>query len=439
MPISFPSRTGSVFLVAGMLVVMGATSASASTYKVLYSFCAKTDCADGLGPQAGLVMDASGNLYGTTQSGGGGGTVFELTPNASRTKWKYKRLYSFCAKKHCADGLDPGGRLILDSSGNLYGTAAGGKSDSGTVFELMPNADRSKWSIKNLYSFCPRGENGCTDGQGPIGSLAYVGAAPGALYDGVSPLYGVTYSGGTFVNQNGYGEGTAFALSPDTGTGRWKEKVIYDFCQNADCSTKLPQPSSALTADAAGNLYGTADQDGFNGNLFELSPKARSGAWAETTLYSFCSQQSCADGEAPEADTVLLDSEGNLYGTTLEGGSGFEGVMYAFSPQQSKLSVLYSFCTQANCADGGVPRAGVIKDSSGNLFGTTTDDGFGAGTVYELTGGSLHTLYTFCSQTGCADGSDPKASLIMDASGNLYGTTSEGGAHQGGTVFEVTP
>jgi len=430
-------------------------AAQAATHKILYSFCAQAGCADGGGPRAGLLMDASGDLFGTTNDGGDigtdgdrEGTVFELIPNARKTKWKYKRLHSFCALKNCADGAEPTASLIMDTSGNLYGTTSyGGVSESGTAFELVFTG--RKWKFKLLHAFCAKGTDGCVDGEWPHQGLTYAGASTGTPYDGTSTLYGTTEGGGSFQDSFGFGEGTAFQLSPVEGTKKWKEKVIYSFCSNSGCGTVLPQPSSALLVDGAGNLYGTTGQDRFNGNLFELKPNARRTKWTETTLYNFCTRSNCADGLDPIDDSLILDSAGNLYGTTITGGAHYPastgGTVFKFDTETSQLSTAYSFCALANCGDGTRPRSGLVMNSSGDLFGTTTEggdesiDSDGGGTVFKLSGGTLQSIYKFCTQADCADGKDPEAGLIMDASGTLYGTTEDGGANGGGTVFAITP
>jgi uncharacterized repeat protein (TIGR03803 family) len=438
-------RTGAT-LFAVSLLFSPWHSATASTLTTIYSFCPQADCTDGAFPQAALIMDASGNLYGTTPAGGDvgtdghrEGTVFELIPNANKTAWTFKRLHSFCAKKNCSDGAEPTASLILDTNGNLYGTTSfGGVEGRGNVFELSPTGH--KWSLKVLHEFCKAGATGCTDGVEPNRALTYAGAASGLPYDGTSPLYGVTPSGGSFPHGSTPDAGTVFVLKPGAG-GKWSERVVYSFCANAGCNPRLPTPSSALVVDASGKLYGTTSDDGFNGNVFRLASNARGTHWTETTPYTFCALAQCADGQAPEGDTLFLDGSGNLYGTTEEGGNNTSsGVVFKLNPAGPTLTVLYDFCSQSSCADGGFPLAGVIMDSSGNLFGTTSGGGSARqGTVFELSDGGYQTLYSFCSLTNCTDGSDPEAGLIADASGNLFGTTISGGANGSGTVFEVLP
>jgi uncharacterized repeat protein (TIGR03803 family) len=195
-------------------------------------------------------------------------------------------------------------------------------------------------------------------------------------------------------------------------------------------------PSAELIMDAAANLYGTTYHGGTSGGgvVFKLAPDG-----TETVLYSFCSQFNCADGDHPSAG-LIMDGAGNLYGTTYYGGTSGGGVVFKLAPDGTE-TVLYSFCSQSNCADGSDPEAGLIMDGAGNLYGTTSDGGgtFG-GVVFKLAPDGTETvLYSFCSQSGCADGSYPEAGLIMDGAGNLYGTTLGGGTSGTGVVFMVTP
>ena len=448
--------------VLGVAALMAATltprsGLAASQQKALYSFCATAVgfyCIDGAFPLAGLIQDDSGNLYGTTEDGGAGGagTVFQLTPNKTKTVWAHKVLYRFCAQGggNCTDGAFPEAGVIRDASGHLYGTTDdGGAGGEGTVFELTPPAPgKTLWKEKVLYSFCTQSD--CIDGAFPDAGL---------IQDASGNLYGTTTEGGTA------GGGTVFELMPPApGKTLWKEIVLYSFCGGGDCSDGR-RPEARLIRDAlSGNLFGTTSEGGTSddGTVFELTPPATGQTlWTETVLYSFCAQSNCTDGDAPEA-RLTRDPSGNLYGTTAFGGTfGDAGVVFQLTPPAMGQTlwtetVLHSFCARGgrNCTDGERPEAGLIRDASANLYGTTDEGGAaGGGTVFELTppapGKTLWTetvLYSFCVQGGsnCTDGSFPAADLIRDASGHLYGTTSEGGANSvacgGGTVFElVTP
>lgn len=412
-----------------------ANGAQAWTLTTLYSFCAQDKCADGEFPVAGLVQDSAGNLYGTTETGGGGdcnqgfgcGAVFELSPNGK--KWSYRVLHSFCYA--CGDGVFPAAGLILDTSGNLYGAteAAGPDNERGIVFRLSPNANRSKWKEKILHVF-----TGTPDGDGPITRLAYQGQETGALYDGSSPLYGATATGGA-ANRGGVYE------LYHGGYGGLHEHVIYSFCESGSTCADGWEPSGDLLFDAAGHLYGETffGGSGGGGTVFALSPGGKKN-WTESLLYSFCSAANCSDGDTPQGQ-LAMDAHGRLFGTT-EADSGEGGTVFKLAQKHGawQEAVLHPFCTVGNCADGYLPVAGVIIDPLGNLFGTNELGGTGGeGTVFKLSGGNLSTIYDFCSLQGCADGSVPGAPLIMDSSGNLYGTTSQGGAvANAGTVFELS-
>jgi uncharacterized repeat protein (TIGR03803 family) len=391
-------RTGA--LVGFALLLMGAPVLSHAQYQVLYSFCSVANCADGGGPLFGsLIQDASGNLYGATSVGGANnqGTVFKLDPTGHETV-----LYSFCSVANCVDGQSPRTGVIQDSAGNLYGTTLfGGANALGTVFKVDSTGHETV-----LYSFCSVAN--CADGRNP---------AAGVIQDSADNLYGTTQGGGATFN------GSVFKLDP---TGH--ETVLYSFCSVANCTDGYT-PAAGVIQDSAGNLYGTTRSGGANdqGIVFKLDPTGH-----ETVLYSFCSAANCADGSDPYAG-VIQDSAGNLYGTTYLGGANNVGTLYKVDPAGHE-AVIHSFCSAANCTDGGFPFAGVIQDSAGNLYGTAS-----ANTVFKVDPtGNFTALYRFCSVANCADGSGPYGGLIRDAVGNLYGTTSSGGAQSFfGTVFKI--
>lgn len=411
------------------ITLASANSAQAWTLKTLHSFCAEHKCHDGLGPLGRIMIDQSGNLYGTAADGGphhGKGVVYELARRHDGT-WKYKLLYGFCKYHDCSDGSVPNGGVFADTERNLYGTTiSGGSHDRGTAFVLTPNADRSTWTVHTLYTFCSK--DNCSDGLNPSGPLTYMGAATGAAYDGISPLYGTTSF--TFSVPS-----TVFELT--RGENGWNEAVIATFAVNAAAGF-------GVVADASGNLYGVSNVDGaYNqGTIFELSLNA--GSWTKTVLYDFCKLPGCADGGTPSGP-LLMDASGDLYGTVAEGGTGTAcgsgvgcGGVFKLVPKgnQSQYTLLYSFCL-TDCADGRYPKGGVTMDEAGNLFGTTEGDGVsGLGTVFELSGTHLQTLYTFCAEPpNCTDGEYPEFGVALDASGNLIGTTS----FDAGTIFELSP
>lgn len=386
---------------------------------VLHSFCSQAGCTDGENPAAGVIADSSGNLYGTTVSGGanGGGTVFEITSDGT-----YNVLYSFCSQQNCADGESPDAGLILDSSGNLYGTTtAGGTSanGNGTVFRLAADGTETV-----LYSFCPKRR--CKDGSGPQAGLTM---------DSSGNLYGTTGQGGA------KGLGTVFKLAADGN-----ETVLYSFTGSSDGA----YPVTNLILDSTGNLYGTTFAGAYGGG--GIVYKVTSGGTFKR-LYAFCSQPNCGDGSNPEGG-VVMDSSSNLYGTTYYGGTYNYGTVFKLAASGTE-TVLYSFCSSDDCRDGAYPAAGLVMDGSGNLYGTT-EFGVGrdcydnyavqdiCGTAFKLgTNGTESVLYGFCSRADCADGLEPEGNLSMDSSGNLYGTTYIGGTghcmYGCGTVFKLDP
>jgi len=241
-------------------------------------------------------------------------------------------------------------------------------------------------------------------------------------------FYGTTSEGGA----NGYG--TVFKITP-SGT----LTTLYGFCSQPNCADgQLPYGGLVLAPN--GNFYGTTYEGGANcldeegcGTVFQITP-----AGTLTTLYTFCSQAGCADGAHPYAGLALA-TNGDFYGTTEAAGAHLNGTVFKITPSGT-LTTLYSFCSQPNCADGAEPHAGLVQATNGNLYGTTTDGGLAdAGTVFEVTAaGKLTTLHSFCSQAGCTDGQTPLGGLVQAANGNFYGTTSVGGANSYGTVFQIT-
>src|ERR1039458_5494955 len=221
---------------------------------------------------------------------------------------------------------------------------------------------------------------------------------------------------------------TAIALPAQTLT------TLYTFCSQSRC-TDGELPAAGLVQAANGDLYGTTQGGGTNdyGTVFKITPSG-----TLTTLYSFCSQTNCADGAYLVAGLVQA-ANGDLYGTT-ENGGGY-GTVFKITPGGT-LTTLYSFCSLGYpCTDGQYPVAGLVQAANGDLYGTTQYGGTnGEGAVFKISpGGTLTTLYSFCSQTNCTDGSAPDAELVQAANGDLYGTTQYGGTNGGGTVFKITP
>jgi uncharacterized repeat protein (TIGR03803 family) len=393
-------------------LVMVVTRTAAAGERVLVNFNGN----NGNGPYGGLISDAAGNLYGTTTGGGPHlyGTVFELMPKAGGG-WSGKLLHSFTANG--VDGIAPYTRLVIDAAGNLYGTTNnGGPNNVGTVFELTPTTSGT-WKERILYSF----GNNQVDGTNPYGGL---------ILDSSGNLYGTTAGGGVYFN------GTVFELTPGNAGG-WTETVLHNFNFSDGIS-----PYAGLVFDASGNLYGATYAGGTYGygTVFELTPQG-SGQWNETVLFNFNGQN--ATGDAPYA-TLIFDTAGNLYGTTVFGGTYDSGMVFELTPQASGEwieTVVHSF--EPSNWDGGNPFGGLIRDAAGNLYGTTNQGGrFNYGTVFKLTpkagGGWTEQLLHVFNDNG-KDGYNPYCTLLSDNGGNLYGVTYQGGTHNAGTVFEILP
>jgi uncharacterized repeat protein (TIGR03803 family) len=430
--------TVAAYMLAAATVAWSA-GAQAAKLTVLHSFCAKPNCADGATPMGEIFMDSSGALYGTAAGGGahGAGVVYRLRFDAGIGKWKYTTLYSFCAKDGCTDGSSPLGRLIADASGNLYGvTRAGGSG--GTAYRLMPQG--SGWALKTLHRFCAK--SGCRDGSLPSSGLSYQGEENGRSYDGVSQLYGETEFGGS-ANL-----GVVYSLAPIGEKSRWSQHVLHSFCtETLDCDISDGSlPAGGVTLDENGNLLGATAGGGenFSGTLFQLSPRD-SGKWKEKILYTFC-PIGCSDGQSPTG--IIRDNAGNLYGSTVGmGANGKGGTLFKFGAD-GKFAVLHDFCSEQDCADGHQPGAPPLLDSSGSVYGTTVigggndrDEGhLGGGVVFRLSaGGEFTVLHAFCAETNCADGATPFTGLTMTPNGHVFGTTSAGGKFGSGVVYEIAP
>jgi hypothetical protein len=440
--------------------------AHAQGESVLYSFCSGPGiCSDGDSPSSQLIANGPGLFYGTTQSGGSGpggncffgcsgGTVFEVfsepasgcpSGTNSGSGWCQQVLYNFCINPNdnypdCPDGASPTTNLLFVRTGspynpiyNLYGTTYNGGTGSncqdpngygcGIVFDLTPvplpqgvcpsgTNTGNGWCETVIYNFCSQAN--CADGSYPVSGL---------IRDSAGNLYG--------TNTNG-----VFELSPN-GSGGWTESLIY-----ADPNF----PAGGLVRDAAGNLYG-ADA----GSIFKLS--ADSG-WAATNIHAFTG--SPRDGAHP-VGTPAIDSAGNVYGATYQGGSKNYGTVWKLTPVTTgKLAgtyrekILHSF---TSVTTGDYPAAGVTLDSAGNVYGTTqvggkyltqcdnssTGNPIGCGTVFKLAVSGENYTYKLLWSFNDTDGGFPYDNPVLDSSGNLYGTTYIGGIFNGGAVFEINP
>ena len=459
-PNQWPSNVVRLLVIVLMMLV--ATTASAEwKEKVLYSFQGGND---GAYPAGGVVSDKRGNLYSATEAGGPPscapignycGTVYELTPPANQgDSWTKTQIYMFKGKGD-NDGEVPTGGLTIDGAGNLYGvTGYGGTGDCvlvgvaagcGTVYELSPPTQKGgKWTEAILYNF-----RGGTDGDFPWGDL---------VFDKEANLYGATQFGGgkgTTCNQYYGGNcGTVFKLSPSKKKGgAWKEEILHRFAGGTDGAN----PNGDLILDATGAVYGLTTAGGNKncnygsgqigcGTAFKLEPPTKKdGSWGEQLLHRF--DRTNSDGGNPMAG-LLLDSKGNLYGTTVNGGPGPGGIAFRLAPSEKsgrwKEAILHGFNDRGD--DGYDPECSLIFDQAGNLYGTTNVSEIGFGDVFRLKPSGRNGTWVASvlhSFSAIPDGLFPAANLIFDKQGNLYSTTQQGGtgACPGGcgTVFEASP
>jgi uncharacterized repeat protein (TIGR03803 family) len=364
-------------------------------------------------PVSPLVLDPAGNLYGTIRAGGRGkdhygGVVYRIAK--SHNRWTENLLYSFPT----LDGEPSPGGVILDQAGNLYGTDEGGGHSAGVVYSLTKSSTLP-WTFHNVHIF--------------IGAPSDGAAADNPLvFDQAGNLYGATVYGGN--NACVYGCGVAYKLSPNSD-GTWTETIIHWFSGGIDGAN----PSTRLTLDAAGNIYGCTKNGGAlgYGTIFKLAPNS-DGTYTPSTVHVFAS---AIEGEG--VSDLISDGAGNLFGTTA-GGTYNAGLVFELSPGPDggwRDTVLYNFTGGAD----GSGLSGVVLDQAGNLYGAAIIGGntTGSGTIWKLTpsttGWALSVLYSFSGP----DGNGPAAPVVLGQAGNVYGTTDVGGAHGAGVVFELTP
>lgn len=333
-----------------------------------------------------------------------------VVPSQAQT---YTTLFNF----EGTNGSKPSSPLVQGLDGQLYGaTSSGGNNGNcsgiggcGTLFKITTDG-----ALTTLYDFCPVSQ--CLLGRSPGGTI---------VQDANGNFFGTTPFGG----QQEWGE--VFRFSP-SGT---PFVPLYSFCAQSNCADgSVP---GGLVLAAGGNVYGIADQGGANGQgtVFKITVRG-----AMTTLYNFCSQANCADGQEP--NSLVATSSGTLYGTTFAGGaSNSRGTIFKVTPSGA-FSTLHTFCTEGGttCAAGAYP-GGLFQASDGNLYGGTSDGGANAaGTVFKISpAGVFQTVYNFCAQANCADGGG-LGSLIQASDGNFYGTTGSGGGPSNeGTFFKLTP
>ncbi len=388
------------------VMLLGTAAWAANTTKLIYSFAGG---ADGEYTDTELVMDSAGNLYGTSVQGGtnASGTVFQVTPEGVHTV-----LYNFTGG---ADGGEPYKGVTLDAEGNLYGTAVTGGGGSceggcGVVFKLTNSG--GVWTQTVIHAFTG------ADGSGP-GSPVSV--------DKHGNVFGTTPTGGK------YGMGVIYVLQPVEGG--WKFRVVHAFTGGADGGGGS---AGRLLIDGLGNLYGVCTVGGVNGfgTVYEVS--LAKGQVEFTTLYAFKDQP---DGALPYSG-LAFDKAGNLYGTTYYAGANDLGTVYKLTRGYGSWTetVLYSFKGKA---DGGNPISGLVADTSGNFYGTTSADGAscGCGTIFKMTRGSSGNWTESVVFRFPGDPNEGTAynGLVSDGTGHYYGATVNGGTANDGTIYEFIP
>jgi uncharacterized repeat protein (TIGR03803 family) len=386
-------------------------------YTVLHAFGSGDD---GAGAWSSVAFDSQGNLYGTTEAGGtySDGTVFQLSPQTDGA-WSETILHNFPSSSD--DGVSPYGGVTLDSAGNVFGTTMDGGEYSypgGTVYELTPGP--GLWTENVIHSFNGPGDPACLS----WGNLAI---------DRTGSLFGACFF--------------AFELSP--GGGGWAESKLHFFTgQNGDGDGAQAGPILDSAGNLYGTTLGGGGggcDDGC-GTVYQLETPigtwSKSPAWREHVLHRF--GEAPDDGAFPGVGELAIDGHGNLYGTADTGGTGRGGIVYKLVRTSAAPGEAWAEVILHNFAPDGLgyePGGGVIIDSAGNLYGTTINGGSpfcGCGVVYKLSpqpdGQWQYTLlHTFVG----SDGAQPDANLTIGPDGNLYGTAAAGGTFGGGVVFQI--
>ncbi len=402
-------RIAVVSAIALLMMLATASIADAQSYHVIYNF---SGCFDGNLPSNTLLLDKAGSLYGTTVEGGAGcgvgglGVAFQL--RHSGNGWVYSTMHAFTGGNQDGGAPYSYGGLAVGPDGGYYGTTSlGGVANAGVVFRLHPRAQGvcrtvacPRWAEDIVHQFA-----GSPDGEEPLGSVAF---------DAAGNIYGTTVHGGPVL-------GAAYMISP-VGNG-WTENVLTGV---------EGDPLGSLVMDHSGNLYGITFSGGSigRGTVFELMPTQA--GWMMNVLHTFLGGD---DGQNPFGGLVF-DAQGNIFGSTTQGGSGRGGTIFELSPGDNG----WTFNTIYSLAGTDGPTSALTRDAAGNLYGTTTGDGiFEQGSVFKLShsdnGWSLTDLYDF---SGGSDGRGALGGVTMDANGNLYGTTAFGGTSDVGVVWEIT-
>jgi len=392
------------------ITVIAALPAQAQTLSILHTFTGP----DGGSPYSGVTMDQGGNLYGTTATGGAGyGTVFKLSHKG--TGWILSTLYTF---QGGADGACPYAGVVFGPDGALYGTTSddcldnGPSSTYGTVFSLRPPSNacpsfHCPWTKTVLYRFTT-GSDGAYPGYGDL------------VFDAAGNIYGTTLEGG---GQEALG--VVFKLSRSGES--WTEAVLYSFSSTGNGGYF---PQTGVILDSAGKIYGATFLGGVYGAgvVFQLTHPGSS--WKENDLHGF---GSINDGSSPVG--VIMDQQGNLYGATNDGPGG-TGTVFELQPSGDTWT--YSLLVVLPGSGFSGPTAAPTMDAAGNLYGTTYETGLD-GTVFKLTPSGGGWTYTDLHDFNGQDGSLPIGTVLLDAQGNIYGTTSARSNSNYGEVWELTP
>jgi len=423
-----------------LATILSALTAFGESEKILYSFKGGNDGHDPY--QSGLVRDKSGNLYGLTSKGGnpsncggeGCGFAFQLSPT-SGGGWKKTNIHNFTGGN---DGGTPVGNLAIDAKGNLYGvTDEGGTGPCNSVLGLgcgvvfrLALSSKGKWNLTVILDFSTGNDVG-----------AYPNA--GVVFDRAGNLYGTTEFGGDFF----CGCGNVYQLKPSK-SGRWTVTNLYSFLGISRGGSDVSFPNSDVFVDAHGNIFGTGSgggdvncNDGCGG-VFELIPQDND-TYQEQVLNIFHGGK---DGEQPMGG-VILDAQGNVYGTTVAGGArtgcnnGGFGCGTVFELQKSGSKYREKIIFRFNGSNGYQPVADIFLDSKANLYSTTANGGaFNNGIAFELTNTSGKWTETILHSFGSGqDGSSSWASLTSDGKGGFFGTTRFGGSAGQGTLFHLLP
>ncbi len=379
-------------IIALAITVTAALSASAQTYTKLYTWPEDTRGDTGMGLAGIMTQGRDGNIYGTVgdDNSNAAGSAFKMTPTGTFTQ-----IYSFCALTSCADGSGPWGGLNLGKDGNLYGTTTnGGSKAAGTVFKLTPTG-----ALTTVWNF----DNG-TDGGAP-------------WYPPLQGLDGNFYGVSSTVYSGDYG---AFYRLVPTATPPYNESVPVDFNYTNGNDPNLPAQGTD------GNFYGSTYFGGSKGIGVVYRTTA---AGAITVLHNFTGYP--GDGTYPTG-ALVQGNDGAFYGVTYQGGTSNLGTVFKIT-STGTLTILHNFVGYPN--DGTYPRSALILGSDGNLYGTTLNGGkANDGTIYKITpAGAFTILYSLCSQTSCTDGFSPVIPLLQHTNGKFYGSTS--GNSLGGSYF----